>query len=64
MGHDQSTNSLQKHVMPQMTLPHKYTDCGLLSSPSFPQTANEIDDPYANTNKLWTRLNKYNITTV
>lgn len=60
MSRGQSTNSLRKHAMPQITSPYKYADYGSLSS-SLSQTPNEIDDPYANTNKLWTRLNKCNI---
>lgn len=60
MGRGHSLTAFRKHVIPRMTIPHRHEDYGSLS----PYSVHEVEDPYANTNKLWTRLNKYNITTV
>lgn len=63
MGRGQSTPVFRKHVMPHLTIPCNFANYGSLSSlPSCSQTHGiyEFEDPYMNTNKLWTRLNKYN----
>jgi len=53
MGRGQSISILHKHIMPQVAIPNRS------SLPSFSKTHNvyEIEDPYMNSNKLWTRLN-------
>ncbi|XP_071557115.1 uncharacterized protein Vret isoform X2 [Temnothorax nylanderi] len=61
MGRGQVINALRKHVLSQpVAVPdmYRYVDCGS-SLPSFSQTLGvhevEVEDPYASTNKLWTR---------
>jgi len=58
MGRGQSINIFHKHVMPQVGIPNRYTNYES-SLPSFSKTHNvyEVEDPYMNSNKLWTRLN-------
>lgn len=58
MGRGQTLNALRKHFASQMTLDRYAEDASL-----FPQTPNlyEIEEPIVNTNRLWTRLNKYNL---
>ncbi|XP_018312143.1 uncharacterized protein vret isoform X2 [Mycetomoellerius zeteki] len=58
MGRGQSTPVFRKHVMPHLTIPCNFANYGSLSSlPSCSQTHGiyEFEDPYMNTNKLWTR---------
>jgi len=58
MGRGKSINILHKHVMPQMGISHRYVNCeSSLSSFSKTHNVYEIEDPYMNSNKLWTRLN-------
>lgn len=62
MGRGQTLNALRKHFVPQMTLSDRYAE----NVPLFSQASNlyEIEEPTVNTNRLWTRLNKYNITAI
>ncbi|KYM94453.1 hypothetical protein ALC62_14896 [Cyphomyrmex costatus] len=58
MGRGQSTHVFRKHVMPHLTVPTNFANCGSLSSlPSCLQTHDiyEMEDPYMSSNKLWTR---------
>lgn len=59
MGRGQAMNTLRKHFAPQMTMLDRSTENGLLSSSQAPNPY-EIEEPVLNTNRLWTRLNKYN----
>ncbi|TGZ57701.1 uncharacterized protein [Temnothorax longispinosus] len=59
MGRGQVINALRKHVLPQpVAVPYRYVNYGS-SLPSFSQILGghevEVEDPYASTNKLWTR---------
>lgn len=56
MGRGQTLNALRKHFAPQMTS-DRYAENASL----FPPNLYDIEEPTVNTNRLWTRLNKYNI---
>ncbi|XP_018341604.1 PREDICTED: uncharacterized protein LOC108748097 isoform X2 [Trachymyrmex septentrionalis] len=57
MGHGQPTHAFRKHVMPHITVPCSFPnyESSPLSSCSQSHGIYELEDPYMNTNKLWTR---------
>jgi len=59
MGRGKSIDILHKHVMPQVAISNRYAnyELSLPSSSKIHDVYEVEDDPYMNSNKLWTRLN-------